>query len=150
MGGFVKNGTVTPAAKPMDRLEACLVAYNCLGGNCTSTVQNSVVQFLKCFEGENGRGKSETTARTCAGTVGIDFDPVHKCFGSKVASDAAMASVLKISQASKGMKCLPWVLINGKVFSDPASEDCVPANYSKELLKSICAAYTGSKPAGCN
>jgi len=59
--------------------------------------------------------------------------------------DSAQSSGVFVPRA----KCLPWVVIDGKVFSNVKSEDCVPANDGKALTASICSAFKGKKPVGC-
>ena len=98
-----------------DKLESCMIRELCLD-NCTAAVQLSIVNFLYCFEGENGRSKTEDSAKRCAGTAGIDFAPVSKCYESTTAQTAAYNDVVSAA-INKGLKsdakCLPWVFVDG-------------------------------------
>ena len=128
-----------------------MVTNFCFEGNCTAATQHNLVQFLNCFEGENGRDKSVTTAEKCAGSSGLDWSTIDGCYSSPAKQAAAYGHIVKAA-IQKGDfqagKCLPWVVIDGKVFSDPTNEACVPASDSKELLKAICGAYNGTKVSG--
>ena len=47
-------------------------------------------------------------------------------------------------------KCVPWVVVGGKLFSDPSQLSCVDHDDSAPLIAAICDAYTGdSPPAAC-
>jgi len=156
VGAFPGHGGCVSAGQDanckMDKLEACMIqSLGCMGGNCTSTKQAELIGFLNCFEGENGEKKTLMSASSCASSLGIDFAPTKTCYNSADASAKAFALVTDGAKSGMtGAKCFPWVTLDGKLYSDPNSESCVPSDDQDKIIAAVCKAYKGSnKPAAC-
>ena len=136
----------------MDKLEACMLqSLGGIGGGLNATAQMNLVNFLNCFEGEHGEEKSARTAKTCADKSGIDFTATQACFLDDSQSAKAYQAVTDGAKAGlTGAKCFPWVTLGGQLFSDPASEACVPFNDQAKIVSAICKAFNGTKPAACS
>ena len=144
----------------MDKLESCMVTQLCLNGNCTSATARSLVDFLGCFENDKGDNKSVDTAKGCASDTGLDLGPTLKCYNDADAKEAAYKQVQDAARAATGangeamwssMKCVPWVWVDGALFSDASVLQCVPHQDGDAFTKAICDRYTGrSRPAACS
>jgi len=121
----------------MDKFENCLMN--------TGVNQSSLVGFLDCFEG--GNHASPSAAKGCAESFGIDYAASESCAQGTEGVELWKKLQSSASTAMSAAKCFPWVVLDGKLLSDPSSEDCVAATY--DLLQVLCNAYTGQKPAGC-
>ena len=140
-----------------DKLEACVVTNYCFNGNCTADVTVKVVNFLGCYAGDHGDDKSVASAKQCASDASLDFSPVQACF-DKDGGEAAYKQTWTAAQQPAGdqgpwfaqAKCVPWVVVGGKLFSDASKLSCVDHNDSARLVRAICDAYSGdTPPAGC-
>ena len=137
----------------MDKLEACATVHYCLDGNCTAAVATKMVDFLGCFANDKGAAKSVDTAQGCAADAKLDFGPIKSCYDDGAAKEQAYRTVIAAAKAAgpffAEMKCVPWVVVGGDVFSDPTQMSCVPHDDSRSLIKAVCDRYTGPKPGGC-
>lgn len=86
--------------------------------------------FVECVEA--GYGKDvDTLAQSCSKT--FDFSGLKSCYDGD-AGDAAIIAEAKNTPAHQGV---PYMEIDGKEAQTTG------------ILAQVCAAYTGSKPAGC-
>jgi len=99
--------------------------------------------FVACYEEPPNPSRTDPTYPTkmlakCAAETGINGEAVTACI-----SDPAKALAISTTNAKQTAALIPahegtpWVLINGRPFQ------------GQSLLKAVCAAYTGPKPAGC-
>lgn len=139
----------------MDKLGACVVreGVQCMDGNCSAGATAQLVEFLGCFEADHGSNKTVESGRSCAQEVGLDWAPVQRCYDE----DGGEAAWNEITEAAKvgpsyvEMKCTPWVVVGGELFSDPKMLQCVKHGDSDRLVQAICARYQGAnKPAACD
>lgn len=91
--------------------------------------------FVACTEKNFGRGTTEATAKTCAGTAGMDADAVLKCYNG-ADGDAAILSAAKQTVDHPGT---PTIDVAGKMIDSPSA-----------VVSKVCDAITGTKPAGCS
>ena len=111
-----------------DTVEACAIKYH--------PEATDYMPFIDCLENPF----SATKGQACATRLGwSDWAEIHACAAGAEgqALDAANAAATVAFGASR--LGTPWVVVNGKALDDPDT-----------LLKDVCAAYKGAKPAGCN
>jgi len=100
--------------------------------------------FVACYENDPSPSRTDPTYPTkmlakCGAATGIDVAAVSKCVADPTASAAVSNENAKATAALvPAHQGTPWVLINGTPFQ------------GSSLLDAICAAYTGTKPAGCS
>jgi len=88
--------------------------------------------FVVCME-SNYEREGVSSAQKCSQDAGIDYQALETCYtGSE--GDAAVVREAKETIDHPGT---PYLAVNG---------ESVEAN---ELLRKVCAAYAGTKPAGC-
>lgn len=108
--------------------------------------------FTVCLDGEDGIGICtiyngqiiESKAKTCAVTLGYDFNALHTCVHGPRGTALYKASVFHTS--NEGIRYdapgLPVVRINGKIYKG--------LDAYRDLGKRICSAYTGPQQnCGC-
>ena len=137
----------------MDKLESCATLHYCLNGNCTTAVATKMVDFLGCFANDKGADKSVSTAQSCAAGANLDFGPIQRCYDDSVTKEQAYNTIIAAAKAAgpffAEMKCVPWVVVEGDLFSNPSETSCVPHGDSDQLIEAVCSHYRGAKPAGC-
>jgi len=93
--------------------------------------------FLVCLE----RGSPPNDGQKCASQTGLDWATINSCYNNATASYAIMHAY---AQETKNLQpphqYTPWITLNGK----PLYQDF------NNMKQKICAAYTGTKPPGCN
>jgi len=93
--------------------------------------------YINCME----RGSPPNDAQKCAGSSGLGWDKVNACLQDKTLSYNIMHNIaVKTNALSPKKTYVPWVVLNNK----PLYQDF------SNILRKICTAYTGTKPAGCN
>lgn len=129
----------------IDRYEACAVGLTCgdVSKPCASlALQAKVVNFAKCLEYDKQCNYAKD-APPCATSAGLDEPPISKCANSTQAA-VFMNQIYKIANASSPVVTgFPDIRINGVV-----QKNYWPSSVA-ELERSICNAYTGTKPAIC-
>lgn len=157
VGGFSGTPTDCPQSGSDkgcqgDKYEACLLHTACGGISCPAAEQLKLASFLECFEGQNASAMD--AAEPCAAKAGFDVSAVRACDRSPVQAAAAFAAVqAAASKGKKGMKCFPWIVIDGTVESKDPTEGCFGKDPSTApLLPLLCHAIEASgtaPPAGC-
>lgn len=88
--------------------------------------------FIYCYEGQGGKAKK------CATSASMDYSVLETCVNGAEGEAVDAMNAQLTAQYGTSRLGTPWVVVNGKALQDPAT-----------LLKTVCAAYTGTKPAGC-
>lgn len=112
--------------KGVNRMQACAKSQK--------TTWLEYWPFLNCME-SSYESKGVDAAEGCTKGTKIDYTKLQACYSGKD-GDAAQVAEAKQTIDHDGT---PYTAINGKEFTRDSS-----------LLKAICDAYTGSKPAGCS
>jgi len=97
--------------------------------------------FLECFEGNLSAhifDPVNTSVRPCAAAARLDAASILGCTANKTLAASIIAANARATIAQTNMTGTPWVLVDGTPLADDTP-----------LLKAVCAAYTGEKPAGC-
>jgi len=88
-------------------------------------------------------------AQGCATSAGLDWSAIAKCAGddpSVGSADHGNPLMHKIADATNNLQpahqFTPWIVMNGRPLSS--------SKLGGSLIPLICAAYTGTKPAGCS
>ena len=82
--------------------------------------------------------------QTCATTAGVDGDAIVACHDDPA---QAYAMQLAASEATDpDHQYTPWVVVGG---TPPYYTDGNLLQYSELLKRTVCEAYTGTKPDGC-
>jgi interferon gamma-inducible protein 30 len=93
--------------------------------------------YVLCLES----GSPPNDAQKCATSSGLGWDAVNKCLQDKALSYQIMHGIAqKTDSLSPRKQYVPWVILNGKPLYQSFSN----------IKQKICAAYTGTKPPGCN
>lgn len=87
--------------------------------------------FIECME---SKYQSKKALEVCAKKAGLDAEKIQAC---KNGPDGAAAEA-EMAKATPDHPGVPWIIVDGKPLDNPS-----------DLLKAICAAYTGDKPEGC-
>jgi len=113
-----------------DTLEACVMhAY---------PQPTKYIPFLYCFEGVSG--SAADAAEGCALKSGLDWATIQSCTSNKTLTASLDAGDAQLTaQLGQSKMGTPWIMINGAHLEDP-----------DKMLSAVCAAYRGTKPAGCN
>eukprot|EP00727_Mastigamoeba_balamuthi_P000858 m51a1_g1077 hypothetical protein (231) ;mRNA; f:8152-9118 len=109
-----------------NRIEGC--------ANAHAPDQKAAYTFIRCFEVDHGAKQS--AAEKCASVAGIDWSLVSKCVSTPEGDDVDIENARMTNELGPHQGT-PWPYINGKPYS------------GSNLLKDVCAAYSGAKPAGC-
>ena len=103
--------------------------------------------FYNCVEeaaGGEGGEVTEDDVQTCATTAGVDGDAIVACHDDPA---QAYAMQLAASEATDpDHQYTPWVVVGG---TPPYYTDGNLLQYSELLKRTVCEAYTGTKPDGC-
>lgn len=92
--------------------------------------------YYECMEALGSRMIHKHSSVTCAGKANLDNTAIEAC----VNNPALSLKLQKDAAANTGKHSYtPWVLVDGKI--SPSDGD--------KLLAEVCAAYSGTKPAGC-
>lgn len=78
---------------------------------------------------------NDETIQQCGAQEGIDYESIIKCANSEEGSQL----MLRAGDITPTLTYVPSVMVDGKLFTD-----------SENVIKHICDAYTGVKPASCN
>ena len=78
----------------------------------------------------------ESTATDCAGKTKLDWKKIDTCRKGPQGTEFIQAA----KDATPAHDAVPFSVINGN--------QSVPPPYN--LVEAVCAAYTGTKPAGCS
>lgn len=122
-----QHGTAECAA---DRLEGCVIKH------FPEPAQYSV--FMSCYEDESG-----PTFAQCAGEAGIS-EETSRAIEACAKTGSAEGNAVEVANAKATVALgdtklgTPWVIVNGVQLEDPTT-----------LLETVCAAYQGPAPAGC-
>jgi len=93
--------------------------------------------FLVCME----RGNPPNDGQKCATQTGLDWTTINNCYNNASLSYSIMHGHAQDTQRLQPPhQYTPWITLNGK----PLYQDF------SNMLRKICAAYTGTKPPGCN
>lgn len=103
---------------------------------------DDAVQFIECLEGaymstwRTPRGDELVThaAEKCS----QKNEQLSNCYMGDGGGAVDVANARRTVALGPGKLGTPWVLVNGKPIQD-----------ASELLRAVCTAYTGTKPAGC-
>lgn len=77
----------------------------------------------------------DETVEKCAKSEGVDASEILKC----AKGDEGNELMLHAGDITPTLTYVPSVMVDGKVYTDP-----------ENVIKHICDAYTGEKPATCN
>lgn len=91
--------------------------------------------YILCID-EN---PSLDTAQTCLKSAGISEDRVMKCYNGPLGDKLHHKAGTKTDALQPPHQYTPWVVIDG----EPLGTDF------DTFVSKVCAAYTGTKPAGC-
>lgn len=121
------------------------------GPECTGNVIEScaayvapsknLVPFMVCMSKNVGDHCADcvTDAPKCAAQAGIDWSKLNGCINnSTLANELIVANAKTTADYGVARAGTPWVVVNGAVLGDVST-----------LKPTVCAAYTGTKPAGC-
>merc|ERR1712054_762050 len=92
--------------------------------------------FLHCME-SNYESQGVAAAKTCVKGSKIDYDALEKCYNGK---DGDLAQIREAKQ-TVDHEGTPDVAVAGKGLPFPIT--------SGAIIRAVCNAYTGSKPAAC-
>jgi len=93
--------------------------------------------FLVCLE----HGQPHNDGQKCASATGLDWSGINACYNNKTLSYNIMhAWAQETKNLSPPHQYTPWITLNNK----PLYQDF------DNIKQKICAAYTGTKPSGCN
>lgn len=105
-------------------IEACAIKHN--------PEWKTYWPFVQCME-----EKYEVdAAETCAKSSGLDYAPIAGCAGGPGSEGEAVEALM--AKATPDHPGVPYILVDGKEVGNPTA-----------LLKAVCDAYGGTKPAGC-
>jgi len=91
--------------------------------------------FYLCME--RAGEKMVKQAQKCAESAGLDYEKIKSCVDDP---DKSMTLQKRFHELTpKDHKYTPWVVVNGKLSK----------SNGEKLLEEVCAAYTGTAPAGC-
>eukprot|EP01063_Lacrimia_lanifica_P001246 TRINITY_DN105_c0_g3_i1.p2 TRINITY_DN105_c0_g3~~TRINITY_DN105_c0_g3_i1.p2 ORF type:complete len:178 (+),score=94.41 TRINITY_DN105_c0_g3_i1:172-705(+) len=114
----------------------------CLGNTAEECAKAQVkgdpfkyMPFADCLENNSG-GISNTSIASCAKVNQLDGDDIASCVVDG-RGDKLIVAAAKNTVSHKGV---PWILLNGNG----------PINWQNSVLKQVCDAYTGTKPAICS
>lgn len=102
-------------------IEACVVHLN--------PDWHTYWPFVQCFEADGA------TAESCAKSAGLDYAAIQKCATGPEGKAVEMA----FAKATPDHPGVPYLVI-----------DTTPLDFPSTLLRTVCNAYTGTKPAGCS
>lgn len=112
-----------------DTVEGCAFAV--------ADSQSDALQFLLCFEGDH---QSDLSAvEQCAKSSNVDYSKLQQCAAGQQGAQIDIINAIATTKLGASKLGTPWVLINDVYVQNPM-----------QLLDSVCAAITGTKPAGCN
>jgi interferon gamma-inducible protein 30 len=96
--------------------------------------------FFVCIE-DDANPTSSQSIQKCATSAHLNGTAIEAC-AMDVVSSAKVSAANAYATAKLGKSKLgtPWVVVNGKVLQDPASE----------FRSSVCNAWSGAKPAICS
>ena len=77
---------------------------------------------------------NDETVQKCAAQEGVDAEAIITC----AKGDEGSKLMLRAGDITPTLSYVPSVLVNDKLFTDP-----------ENVIKHICDAYTGEKPASC-
>lgn len=89
-----------------------------------------------CYEGENDSKSS--AAESCAKSAGMDYSLLETCVGGEEGKAVDSMNAKATALIPGGHASTPWPVINGAALDE-----------GTDLLKAVCGAYTGTKPAFC-
>jgi hypothetical protein len=122
------------------RYQSCAVKVT---GTDTAAGQMKLADFFACAEGIPYTTKGTTSFADvipCANISGLDTAAILPCFEGDEAVTLIDAVSKATSAAKPAVAYFPDIRVDGKQAGAATSAD---------LVKSICAAYTGTKPAAC-
>lgn len=106
--------------------------------------QTAWFSFYVCMENAGESMIESAVLQACATSAGIDGDAIQACHDDP---DQAWASQLAASEATDpAHEYTPWVVVGG---TGPYYTDGTLLQYEELLTRTVCNAYTGTKPAGC-
>ncbi len=115
---------------PLLSSQGCVVKY--YGGRQYSS-------FLYCTEALHDGALDAMPA--CAAEAGIDWNEITACMNNpEEARDVTVTLAKRTAELGVSKEGTPWVMVNGKALG----------NNWDALLKMVCDAYLGPKPAGCS
>jgi len=117
------------AEKNMNRLQAC--------GKWQNTTWQEYWPFLHCCMEAAYEGTGVAAAKGCIKGSKIDYNALETCYNGKE-GDLAQIREAKQTVDHAGT---PDIAVAGKTLVSPYS--------SASIIKLVCDAYSGSKPAGC-
>ena len=94
------------------------------------------VPFVKCMMSKRS---PYTAGETCAKSLGLEYDKVDSCVKGSDGQKYLLEMGRKKEALDPKLNFVPWILVNGKRDSAALGD----------LKSSVCAAYTGPKPAKC-
>lgn len=115
-----------------DTILAC--AYNLTA----STTHLGWWKMSVCMQANGAYQNIPSNAESCAKKAGLDWSSISNCANGNL-GHTLMGNSLKYSN-SRGVDETPTTSINGKLYVGGANNP----------LETICKAYTGTPPAGCN
>ena len=133
-----------------DKYEACILHTLCGGVSCkSSSDQLKLATFLHCFEGVHSGQLSD--ADGCASSAGLSVKTIRGCYDDDDSKAAAWAALQSAAAPTlPGIKCFPWIEVNGVVESKSYTKGCFGTDAAKTpLLPLICDAASDPKPAAC-
>jgi len=93
--------------------------------------------YVRCLEA----GSPPNDGQKCAGQTGMDWTKINACVNDKTTSYNVMHPIaVQTDTLSPKKTYVPWVVLNGKPLYQSFNN----------IRQKVCAAYTGTKPPGCN
>ena len=131
-----------------DKYEACILHTLCGGVSCKSSAdQLKLATFLHCFEGVHSGQLSD--ADGCASSAGLSVKTIRGCYDDDDSKAAAWAALQAAAAPTlPGIKCFPWIEVNG-VESSPTPKAALGPTPRRRQLPLICDAASDPKPAAC-
>ena len=91
--------------------------------------------FYECLESHGESMKNYFSQ--CAKDAGLDIEKIEACVNDEARALALQKKFAAMTPADH--KYTPWVLVDGTLSKSDGDK----------ILKEVCDAYTGTKPAGC-
>lgn len=118
-------------------------AAECLGNMyeaCSQALYPNITDFYPFFNClELSENIDDSVAQQCAEGSKLSYEKLSSCTTSQQGTDLIKANMKATDGLNPPHTYVPWITVNGKVLSDPST-----------LLASVCAAFTGTKPAACS
>jgi len=122
-------------------------AAECLGNMIETCAIHKIKEtaiwmpFIHCLE---HNGPTEANAKHCAALQKWDYDELKDCIHGEEGNSLMHANAVLTDSLKPSHTYVPWLTMNGK------HTDEIEDGLMDDMLKYVCNAYTGTKPAECS